>query len=158
MAKKISGKIVKNIGLMLVFAALAALLLSGCVQKEAALGKDETGNSESYDVKIVRFTTDKNTYSSYEALKADVVIKSGAEINEASVRLVGIKPYGYAYVDESKVVRLSRGENKIAFSAKTPACTSGCGGVYPGQYKISVEVMVGNDIVASSEREINLVG
>jgi hypothetical protein len=74
-----------------------------------------------------------------------------------TVNVWGIKPYNYAYINESKTLNLKRGENEIVFLARTPYCTSGCGGVYPGLYDLYAEVFMNDEKIANTTTKINLV-
>jgi hypothetical protein len=114
-------------------------------------------NQEIPVIEILNFSTDKNTYSSHEEMKILVLLKSPKEIENVTLNVWGIKPYSYAYINESKTLNLKRGENEIVFLTKTPYCTSGCGGVHPGPYEIYVKVFVNGKETANSSTKINLV-
>ncbi|MEM7821470.1 MAG: hypothetical protein QXX38_01510 [Candidatus Aenigmatarchaeota archaeon] len=90
-------------------------------------------------------------------MKIFLVLKASKNLENVSIKIWGIKPRNYAYVDLSKTVNLMVGENKIAFTTKTPFCTSGCGGVFPGPYELYAEVFVENEKVSNSSLTINLV-
>ena len=129
----------------------ALVLIPGCVQQA-----DQT--SKNPDVEIVNFSTDKSIYGSYEEIKISLVVRSSKYIENASANLFGIKPYNHAYVNESKLVNLAKGDNEIIFRAKTPYCNSGCGGVYPGPYNLSAGILINGEMAANSTTTINLVG
>ncbi len=131
---------------MLVFVFIS-FILAGCMQQQNIP-----------DVNILSFETDKKTYGSYEEIKVTAVVKSPIQMQDINARLTGIKPYNHAYIDESKVIDINSGENEIIFRAKTPYCTSGCGGVYPGPYSVDIELTAGEDVLASSGTIIELVG
>lgn len=109
------------------------------------------------NIQITEFKTDKSTYSSYEEMKIFVKLKSSEDLENVNVKVWGIKPRNYAHINDSKTVSLKKGENEIVFNAKTPYCTSGCGGVYPGPYDLFLEVWFNGEIVASATSTINLV-
>ncbi|MEM5836383.1 MAG: hypothetical protein QXY24_01455 [Candidatus Aenigmatarchaeota archaeon] len=109
------------------------------------------------EIEILNFATDKNTYSSYEDMKISLLIKSSKDLENVTIRVWGIKPRNYAYINDSKIVNLKEGENEITFTEKTPYCTSGCGGVYPGPYDLNAEVWINGKSVANSTKTINLV-
>ena len=88
--------------------------------QNSSIPVQETGKIE---VQILNFSTDKSTYSSKETLKATVIINSSAQLNDVRVNLWGIKPRGYAYINDTKIVNLSAGKNEITFLATTPYCT-----------------------------------
>lgn len=133
--------------MMFVPAVLVAVLVSGCVQ----YGSHASG------MNIKSFTTDRETYGSTEDIEITVVVYSDAEIKDATVKVSGIKPYQYSYIDNSRTVDISPGDNEIIFREKTPYCTAGCGGVYPGPYKLNAEIFVNNEMTANSTTTINLV-
>jgi len=108
-------------------------------------------------LQITEFKTDKNTYSSYEEMKISLKLKSSEDLENVTIVVWGIKPRNYAYVNVSKNVDLKKGENEFFISAKTPRCTSGCGGVYPGPYELNAEVWFNGKALANSNLRINLV-
>ncbi len=139
------------------FFSLALMLagvvyISGCIQNTGTYGNGTLG------IEIAMLTTDKNTYGSHEDMKVSVLIRSSKSFENVTVSLSGIKPYNHAYVKESKIVNLFQGENEIVFYVKTPYCTSGCGGVYPGPYDINAEILINGEQVANSSTKVNLVG
>ncbi len=141
--------IIKNkikITQMLVF-VFTSFILVGCMQQQNIA-----------DVNILSFETDKKTYGSYEEIKITAVVKSHIQMQDITARLTGIKPYNYAYIDKSKVIDINSGKNEITFVVKTPHCTSGCGGVYPGPYSVNIELIAGEEVLASSGTTIDLVG
>ncbi len=141
--------ICKLFSLALMLAVLASI--SGCIQNTNTFENGTPG------IEIAMLTTDKNTYGSHEDMRVSVLIRSSESLEKATVSLSGIKPYNRAYVKESKIVNLSQGENEIVFNAKTPYCTSGCGGVYPGPYDLNVEILITGGLVVNSSTTINLV-
>jgi hypothetical protein len=111
---------------------------------------------ETVQVEIKDFTTDKDIYGSNEELRASSTVLSPGGIKGVMIKLIGIKPNNYAYINSSQTVDLNSGENEIIFIVITPHCTSGCGGVYPGPYDLNVEVFVEEKLVASSTVSITL--
>ncbi len=139
-----------------------SFIIAGCMQQQNMnnTGKTESEDSNSQsisDVNILSFETDKKIYGSYEEIKVTAVVKSHIQIQDINARLTGIKPYNYDYIDKSKVVDINSGEKEIIFFVKTPHCTSGCGGVYPGPYSIDIELTAGEEVLASSSTTIELV-
>ncbi|MEM5870219.1 MAG: hypothetical protein QXR09_03600, partial [Candidatus Aenigmatarchaeota archaeon] len=63
------------------------------------------------EIEILNFATDKNTYSSYEDMKISLLIKSSKDLENVTIRVWGIKPRNYAYINDSKIVNLKEGEN-----------------------------------------------
>lgn len=112
--------------------------------------------SENIQLEIKDFTTDKKTYASNEELKASLTVLSSGEVKGALVKLTGIKPSNYAYINSSQTVNLIPGKNEIIFTETTPYCTSGCGGVYPGPYNLNIEVFIEENLSAGSAALINL--
>lgn len=105
---------------------------------------------------ILEFSTDKEIYSSFEDMYVRIVIFSESQLNNVSIQLIGIKPRQYAYVNDSKQITLLAGRNEVLFVEKTPYCTSGCGGVYPGPYQIEVRVYHRGKLIANSSKTIHL--
>jgi hypothetical protein len=118
---------------------------------------DTKMNEKLQAVEITKFTTDKEKYGSYEEMKIYVTIKSSKNFGNVKVNVFGIKPHNYAYINDSKIVNLTTGENEIIFSEKTPYCTSGCGGVYPGPYNLHAEVFLDEKLISTSFTTIELV-
>ena len=112
--------------------------------------------TEKVEVQVLNFLTDKSTYSSRETLKATIIINSSTQLNDVRVNLWGIKPRGYAYINDTKIVNLSAGKNEITFLATTPYCTRGCGGVFPGPYELRVEIYLNEELLDSSATTITL--
>ena len=149
-------------------AVLATILVSGCIQQdgnEASSGEQANAKevpsveaTKNPVIEIVAFMTDKKTYSSQEQMQVSVVVKSSENIEGVKASVWGIKPQHYAYVNYSKTVDLSEGENELTFLGVTPSCTAGCGGVYPGPYEIHAEIFVEGVLVANSTQTIELVG
>ncbi|MCW1301475.1 MAG: hypothetical protein QW507_03370 [Candidatus Nanoarchaeia archaeon] len=109
------------------------------------------------NLSILEFSTDKESYSSFEDMYVKITIWSKSYLNNVSVDLIGIKARGYAHINDSRLVTLSPGRNEILFVEKTPYCTSGCGGVYPGPYQIEVKVYYGGKLIANSSKLIQLM-
>ncbi len=129
------------------------MLISGCVHYE-----NQSVQYHASGMSIKSFTTDKETYGSEEDMKITIIIHSDAEIKNLTARVSGIKPYRTAFIDNSKTVDVVSGDNEIIFSEKTPYCTSGCGGVYPGPYNLNAEIFINGEMAANSTTTINLVG
>ena len=108
-------------------------------------------------VKIIEFSTDKDVYSSREKIISYLEVESLKDIKNVNFILEGIKPYNTAHLKDSKLVDLKKGKNEITFEGMSPYCTSGCGGVYPGDYDITVEVFENENLIASSKVTITLV-
>lgn len=168
--------ILKNI--FLVFSLIIFCLILGCTsdgseeieplfaEQEQAAGSGELLNRAANDegpkkdghegITIISFQTDKKTYLSYEEVIISAVIDSPEKIDGLNLRVYGIRPYSYNYLDQHKDVDLAAGKNQVILSAKTPYCTSGCGGVYPGPYSLTLDLSKGDHLIASSSLTITL--
>lgn len=135
---------------------LLILFVFGIIFTEAIFTNDNTISEEKQNIEITEFQTDKNTYSSHEDLEISLQITSSRDI-QATAKIKGIQPFNRAYIENSKEINLKEGENEITFNEKTPRCTSGCGGVSPGEYDISIEIWDDNEIIGSLTTTINLV-
>ena len=166
--KSISKCLVGKSNLILL---LALFLLFGCVETTPTLEPTvipsptstiaptiETEPITTADIKISEFSTNKETYGSYEEMIVSVVVVSSKNLKNVTINLFGIQPYRFAYINESKTVDIAAGKTQISFAVKTPSCTSGCGGVYPGSYEIHTEVLIDGMVVAKSTKNITLVG
>ena len=146
------------------FVIAIVFMFSGCTGEGSELGSsaDETDTvgqkiTQIPDAEIVQFTADKLNYASYEQVDFSVVVRSSEKIESSTIKLSGIRPYHFYYIDASKTISLSEGENRIIFSETTPECTSGCGGVYPGPYTIYAQLFIDELEVSNSTTIINLV-
>lgn len=149
------GNIIK-IPLILAF---FVIFTAGCIQQKNVTENPEIEMQENNDidnVQISSFETDKEVYGSHENLEATIQLESAKE-TELKARLIGIIPYNFAHIDESKTLNLTQGKNEIVFNTKTPHCTSGCGGVYPGPYELTIELVADDEVVANSNTTIELV-
>jgi hypothetical protein len=90
-------------------------------------------------------------------MQVNVTVGSPAEKENALVRVNGIKPRGYSYIDLLEAVNLSEGENEFVLTATTPSCTSGCGGVLPGYYGIDVQLLNGSEVLCNTSFQIELI-
>lgn len=112
--------------------------------------------NENIEVEIISFESDKASYGSSEEINFNAKIVSYSDINNIKLEIKGIKPYNTNYIDVAEVHNLVKGENDITLSAKTPYCTSGCGGVRPGAYKINLEVFSEDELIANETLAIEL--
>ncbi len=104
----------------------------------------------------IELTMDKEAYISHEDVEMTLNLEVDNEIENAEIRITGIKPHQTAYIRETKVVDLKEGENTIVIVVKAPSCTSGCGGVYPGPYDIEAEVFVDEGLAGQTLTTITL--
>ncbi|MFP4523829.1 MAG: hypothetical protein ACLFO2_00740 [Candidatus Woesearchaeota archaeon] len=148
--------------LLLLLLSAIMVLTAGCVQEdpvdEGGAVQESSGSHDTPSFDVIRFETDNETYGSHEDLEAVVTLESTTGVRNAGARLVGIQPYNNPYIDERRIVNLTKGENRIAFEATTPHCTSGCGGVYPGPYDLVFELFVNDTVIANTTKTIELEG
>ncbi len=141
-----------------IFLLILFIIGLGVIQHFAASNVKNDAIEENDILNIVEFATDKETYSSQEEMIVSLIVTSSDNIEQAVIKLTGIKPYNNAYIDDSKIVDLEKGKNEIIFKEKTPYCTSGCGGVYPGPYNLDIKIFVKETLIVDSTVTINLVG
>ena len=113
--------------------------------------------AEGPEIEILEFSTDKNTYASNEEIKASLVVESSEQVNAVKVNLLGVLVGGTYRVSAEREMDLAMGEKRIEISAMTPYCTSGCGGVHPGEYDVKVEIEKDWEVLAEASLKINLV-
>lgn len=114
-------------------------------------------NSNNKDlIEITEFETDKNNYKSQETIIVTLNVFSPEDIEQTKIKLTGIRPYNYAYIDSSKRINLKKGDNKIVFEEKAPYCTSGCGGVFPGPYDLEAGIFINQTLITSEQKTITL--
>jgi hypothetical protein len=153
----------KKIFLLLVL----SLFILGCVQQSGVNQNTTTTTAAQPKINAsptveplhasISITADKNNYSSYQQMNLFVSINASQKIEKASLKVWGIKPRDYAFVQEEKNVSIARGVNEFLFLATTPRCTAGCGGVYPGPYQIFAELYFNESLAANASTTINLV-
>ncbi len=143
-----------------------SFLLAGCgsnpshssENEEEFINNSQTEEDENNEkIEILSFETGKATYSSYENITFFISIKSPSNKEGVTLSIKGIKPYNRAYINLKEAIELKKGLNNLSFSDKTPHCTSGCGGVYPGPYDINLNVMEGNKTISNDTLTINLI-
>ncbi len=117
----------------------------------------ETVIENNWQIEIKEFNSDKDTYGSREKVIFSLLILSDHKIDRAELSISGIRPYQYAYINKLEEINLARGQNMISIEAETPICTSGCGGVGPGPYDITADILVNHEIIASQTIIINLI-
>lgn len=108
------------------------------------------------EIKIGDFLSDKNIYGSREKIYFTLEIWSESNIEKALIKIKGIEPYNYAYINKSKEIILYPGKNTFVVEAEAPSCTSGCGGVSSGAYDIHSEIIINNQTIDRAEITINL--
>ncbi|MFH1234937.1 MAG: hypothetical protein V1493_04985, partial [Candidatus Diapherotrites archaeon] len=69
--------------------------------------------NKALELEIMEFSTDKNTYSSSQQLKASVVLNSSKAASGITARLHGINANGLDKVDDSKTIDLNAGQNLV---------------------------------------------
>lgn len=142
---------------------IVLVFLTGCVQladqnSETSIpeGAVLTGQQETIEFAL-EISTDKAEYGSHEEVYINLIISSPENIENALVKVWGIAPRSTNYIEDEQTVSLQRGENTIQFVEETPNCTSGCGGVTPGEYVLYASVDVNSETVAEAETKITLI-
>ncbi|HDP73683.1 MAG TPA: hypothetical protein ENN46_01865 [Candidatus Woesearchaeota archaeon] len=128
---------------------LLALLLTGC--QAVSLQVENVPEA----IEISTFISDKQVYSSQEDITFTVAVASPEE-SEVKAVVKGIKPYSRNYIEVEETHILHKGDNQLSFSSKTPYCTSGCGGVNPGEHDITLEVFKEGDLITNKTITIEL--
>lgn len=126
---------------------------------ENATSETNTSTNMTTNVTFVEITNlqlDKDKYGSHETVNLTTSVRSNVE-GEFLIKVHGIAPLGYEHVKKEESITLHPGDNKIKTEFKTPRCTSGCGGVKPGDYNIFVEIQKGNETLANASTTITLV-
>lgn len=136
-----------------------------CLIQENSNNKQNIGlpdasdmNSQDINVSVsLQIFTDKKEYSSHEQVIITVNAFSSEELSNATIKVWGITPSKYNYIENEKKVDLKPGENVIGFNESTPNCTKGCGGVYPGPYKINASIEVNGKELTKTNTTITLI-
>jgi hypothetical protein len=132
-------------GGLFVFSAVLFILALGAVEEHVPGGP-------LYDIGdfTVTVDTEKDVYGSQELVRMSVVVDSPADLAGATISVQGIRPGNYAHINQTRPVELKGGENRFILIGRTPYCTSGCGGVYPGPYEVTAELAIGGWAVSNS--------
>jgi hypothetical protein len=113
-------------------------------------------NKTNLDINIISFKSDKTTYSSREDIHFTLELKSLNDLTNVSINILGIKPFNNYYLQIKNTINIKEGYNVFTFQGKTPSCTSGCGGVNPGTYKINIELLLNDLLITNDEITIDL--
>lgn len=113
----------------------------------AFLGQKETHTASDVEVMM---STDKGVYGSNEQVLIRVMVLSPSNLSNVTFNIWGIRPGNTAHINQSRVVNLKQGPNDFVIPATTPHCTSGCGGVYPGPYKIFAELWFDGEMAGAN--------
>lgn len=127
------------------------LFLIGC-ETQAQVQNSEPIIAPSVDK--INLKIDKDLYHSGENIHIDARIDSEMALNNVSVRFYGIYASRYR-LDQTKKADLNVGENLVSLDYKAPACY-GCAGIKPGTYKISADVIYGNETLVSSSVDVEI--
>ena len=107
------------------------------------------------EIAITSLSLDKEEYGSKENIVFSLTVNASQEI-ETNLTLKGIKPRTYYYLNKLEKTSLEQGLNELSLNATTPSCTSGCGGVKPGEYEVKAEILVNETILAEANTTITL--
>jgi len=159
----------------LLIGLLVFLIISGCVA-ENGIGEPETETTPTpsitppptetltpkqeeieFNISVKEFELNKEIYSSREDFNARVVVESAAAVKDVEVKVTGVLVSSGAAIYRAVFTDLKKGENEFFLYQKTPNCTTGCGGVYPGKYEVKVQVLREKEVLAEQSREIELV-
>lgn len=150
--------LLEKISKFFIIAPLA--LLAGTVMILAFFYFSEQGRAvrpAASGITIENFSTHKAVYGSREKIEFRTDIRSVGR-QTVKIEISGIKPGAYAYLNITQEAELEKGDNKLSFSALTPACTSGCGGVLPGNYNTDLKVnSATGELLGSAILKIELV-
>jgi len=130
----------------LVYLSLA-VLVCGCIG-------GETDEGETVAPHIVSLGTDKKVYRSHEKMNITVDLKSGRQIQNASLHVYGIHS-NYNRLDAILPLNLTAGADTVEFQYTTPSCF-GCAGIRAGAYNVSVELVVDGVVVGNQTVEIEM--
>lgn len=108
-------------------------------------------------IQISSFELNKEVYSSYEDVSFKIVIDSSSRVDNAELNIKGIKLRNIYYLHVSEAIDLKKGTNNFLLRATTPRCTSGCGGVNPGDYELVASLVINESVFSEIESIITLV-
>jgi hypothetical protein len=106
----------------------------------------------------MNISTDKSFYYSNELINFTIEINSSREMKDLFFTTYGILDRWNRYrLNETRILNLSNGINKIEFSYTTPSCY-GCAGIVPGNYTIIALLIKGNETIANTTCNIEIRG
>lgn len=121
-------------------------MLLGCIQEEPVTTEPNDSSQEQKDFEVVSFVTGRDSYGSSEEADFMIEVYSPEKIN-STIMITGVSPYGRPKMKEIEEQELNKGMNSIVIKSKTPSCTTGCGGVKPGNYTMTLKVTAGKKIL-----------
>jgi len=130
---------------------LSILLLVGCteVYVEETLPEQQAPQIESIEI-----STDKETYSSNELMRVQVIVNSVSESKNLQLAFSGLRTGDRDIIYDVIPVNLTIGRNLIMYGYKLPECNT-CNGIAPGKYMIYADLYYGRNI-ANVSKEITL--
>ena len=90
-------------------------------------------------------SSDRKVYHSSELVKLTAFIYSDSRMENVTVRVNGIN----GRLNQRKTLDLKPGMNEVTFTYRLPRCNV-CGGIRPGNYELSCEVIYQNLTVKNS--------
>lgn len=90
----------------------------------------------------------REIFHSNELMNITVLIQSSTDLENAYLRVYGIKSRTYR-LEKTQTINLSEGLNAITVPYRTPRCT-GCAGISPGGYEITADLIYENKTISSS--------
>lgn len=106
----------------------------------------------------LQISTDSPTYGSGQQMKIVVTITTDQAIQNTHLLLYGIKSkYDVYKLNQDYWLNLTTGARTLNYDFITPACSS-CSGVFPGDYQITAELILGEERLAAANTTINIQG
>jgi len=105
-------------------------------------------------VDSVSLMLDKDLYHSGEIIHIDANVNSEMVLNNVTVRFYGIHASRYR-LDNSQIVDLDVGDNKVVLDYKAPPCY-GCAGIKPGTYYIKADVIYQEEVLGTASVDIEI--
>ena len=99
---------------------------------------------------IQDISTDKDIYHSSEIVNLELIVYSGADLENVIIKAKGIKNR----FNEEKILNITTGANNVSFSYQLPRCNV-CGGIAAGEYPLYCEVDH-NGVTVSDSITINI--
>ena len=141
---------------------LASLFFIGCVDQNLSIDVSSNNTNfykqENLSLVSMKISTDKTFYYSNELINFTIEINSSKEMRDLFFTTYGILDKWNRYrLNETRILNLSNGINRIEFSYITPSCY-GCAGIIPDNYTIVAMLIKGNETIANTTCKIEIRG
>lgn len=103
----------------------------------------------------INVSTDKELYKSGTTANITTTIESSGDLNNAVIKLYGIKAKGKYKLNKAANLNLTPGKNLKSGILTLPRCNK-CVGINPGTYSIYADLVYNGTVISKSSKNIEL--